>query len=132
MSKPNRKCLACHKEYYFCLKCGQTRNVPAWHVDFCDETCKTVFETVSSYNCGSLTKEEANEMIGEIDSAKFATLKDSLKTTLKEIQAKGTSEKKSKGSLIDKESKKEQTEEVSKEDASVGLMAPTADEKGEN
>jgi len=129
MSKPNRKCLACHKEYYFCLKCGQTRNVPAWHVDFCDETCKTVFETVSSYNCGSLTKEEANEIIGEIDSAKFATLKDSLKAKFKEIQSKGTSEKKLKASFID--SKKEQPEEESQE-TSIGLMAPTADEKDEN
>ena len=94
MAVPNRKCLACGKEYYFCFKCGQNRNVPAWHIDFCDETCKKVFETISSYNCGSLTKEQANEMIGEVDAEKFKTLKDSLKNKLKEIKPESKSSEK--------------------------------------
>ena len=127
MAKPNRKCLACHMEYYFCLKCGQNHNVPAWHIDFCDETCKTVFETVCSYNCGSLTKEEANEMIGEIDSDKFNSLKDSLKDKLKEIQPN----RKTKSSFVEKK-KEEEPQEESKADCSTGLMSPTADEQDEN
>lgn len=137
MAKPNCKCLACQKEYYFCLKCGQSRNVPAWHIDFCDETCKNVFETICSYNCGSLTKEQANEMIGEIDSTKYESLKDSLKIKLKEIQSgsKADSDKKGKaekGSFIDK--KKEQPKEQPKEDkdTSIGLMSPATDAKDEN
>lgn len=125
MQKPNCKCLACRKEYYFCLKCGQSKNVPAWHIDFCDETCKNVFETICSYNCGSITKEEASEMIGKVDSEKYNSLKDSLKAKLKEIQSgsKNDSEKK-RGSFIDK--KKEQPQEQPKEKEKVGFTSPIA------
>lgn len=132
MAKPNCKCLACHKEYYFCLKCGQSKHEPAWHRDFCDETCKNVFETICSYNCGSLTKEQASEMIGEVDSAKAATFKDSIKAKLKEIQAGEKKEKNEKGSFIDKKKEQPQkSEEKSKEDYSVGLMSPTTDADSE-
>ena len=88
MQKNNRKCLACGEEYYFCFKCSHRNSnpQPAWKIDHCDETCKKVFETVSSYNCGSLTKEQALEAIGTIDSVKFAKLKDSLKQKIKELQ----------------------------------------------
>lgn len=133
MAKANCKCLACRKEYYFCLKCGQSKHMPAWHIDFCDETCKNVFETICSYNCGSLTKEQASEMIGEVDPEKVATFKESLQEKLKEIKAtsKIDSDKKSKerGGFVDKQ--KEQVQEPLKEDSSVGLMAPTADVKDE-
>ena len=129
MKQPNCKCLACGTEYYFCLKCNkqQPRPLPNWHINYCDETCMTVFETVSSYCAGSITKEEAEEIIGKYDISK-KDFKDNIKNKIKEIQKK---ERTSKGSLVDKESKKEQPEEESDADTSVGLMAPVIDAEGE-
>ena len=132
MKKPNCKCLACGKEYYFCLQCNQRepRPLPNWHLNFCDETCMTVFETVSSYCGGSITKDEAEEIIGTYDISE-KNFKENIKEKIKEIQKK---ERPARSSFVDKEPKKEETKTVveeSKEDVSIGLMSPTADEKGE-
>lgn len=121
MQKPNCKCLACGKEYYFCITCSKQRSssTPAWHIDFCDETCKTVFETISDYNTGSYTKEEAAEKIKNCDLSK--NFKQSLKDKIKEIQKTTKSSKEEKISA----------EKFSKEDSSVGLMAPSTEDKGD-
>lgn len=112
--------MACKKEYYFCMQCNNRnpRPLPKWHVNFCDETCMTVFETVSSYCAGSLTKEEANEILSQLDSSRFDSLTDNIKEKIKEIQ------KKDRKPSFSKE-KEPSSEETSKEDTSVGLMAPT-------
>lgn len=90
----------------------------------------TVFETVSSYCGGSITKDKAEEIIGAYDISE-KNFKENIKEKIKEIQKK---ERPAKGSFVDKEPKKEETKTVveeSKEDVSIGLMSPTADEKGE-
>ena len=118
MQKPNRKCLACGKEYYFCLACNKrhSNSAPAWHVDFCDETCKTVFETISDYNCGSLTKEEVAEKIKDCDLNK--NFKQSLKDKIKEVQRNA------------KPSREEKFSEEKKENASFSRPAFSGDKKG--
>ena len=107
MKKPNCKCLACGKEYYFCLQCNQRepRPLPTWHLNFCDETCMAVLEAVSSYCAGSITKEEADEIISKYDISD-KVFKENIKGKIKEIQKK---DRASKGSLIDKESQLEKT-----------------------
>lgn len=92
----------------------------------------TVFETVSSYCAGSITKEKADEIISNYDISK-KHFTENIKEKIKEIQKK---ERTAKGSFVDKEPKKEETEkkdtiEETEADASVGLMSPIADEKGE-
>jgi len=122
MQKPNCKCMACGTQYYFCLQCNKRnpRPLPEWHVNFCDETCMTVFETISSYCAGNLTKEEANEMIGQLDSSKFDSLKNDIQEKIKEIQKKDKKPSFSK----EKETPVEESKEDSEADTSVGLMAP--------
>ena len=128
MQKPNCKCMACNKEYYFCLQCNkrEPRPLPRWHVNFCDETCMNVFETVSSYCAGSLTKEEANEIIGQLDSSKFDSLKEDIQAKIKEIQKK---DKPAKPSFSDKRENSSKGLVDSKEE-SKGLMEPSKEEKG--
>ena len=119
MQKPNCKCLACGKEYYFCLKCNQhsTSPAPMWKVDYCCENCKTIFETVSSYNCGSMTKDEAKEILGKCDLA--VTLRPTIKEVVDAIMGKST-----------KSSKEEPRKGLVDADTSKGLMAPSEEEKG--
>lgn len=121
MPKANCKCLACKNEYYFCIPCNrrESRPLPEWHLNFCDETCMTVFETVSSYCGGSITKEEADEIISKYDISK-KTFTDNIKNKIKEIQKKDTKLSFSK----EKEPSSKEPVESSKEDTSVGLMAP--------
>lgn len=85
-----------------------------------------VLEAVSSYCAGSITKEEADEIISKYDISD-KVFKENIKGKIKEIQKK---DRASKGSLIDKESQQEKTEapkEESDADTSVGLMSPKTD-----
>ena len=122
MQKPNCKCLACGKEYYFCLACNKHRSTqaPAWHIDFCDETCKTVFEAISDYNCGSLTKEQVADKIKDCDLSR--NFKDSLKEKIKEVQ---------KSAKANKPSFSESYKNEKKEDSSKGYIKPNKEDKGE-
>ena len=121
MQKPNCKCLACGKEYYFCLKCNQSTHAePLWKVDYCSEDCKKVFEAVSSFNCGSITKEEAAEAIADVN---VSELRPNIKEIVKTIQKDSKPAKPS--------FSKENTAKglVDSKEESKGLMAPSKEDK---
>ena len=109
MQKPNCKCLTCGTEYYFCRTCRNKE--PAWKADYCSENCKTVFETVSSFTCGSLTKDEAKANLSECDVKQ-------LRPTVKEVV----------DTIYGKKTQKEEPSEKDPE-VSKGLMTPSAEEK---
>ena len=108
MKTPNCKCLTCGTEYYFCPKCNSHKPSPAplWRVNYCDENCKTIFEIVSSYNCGSLTDEQANEKLSKCNLTNIDQMKDSIKSVVKSIQKKNAKSSVSASFKSDKESYK--------------------------
>ena len=120
MKTPNCKCLTCGKEYYFCPKCNSHKPSPAplWRVNYCDENCKSLFDIVSSYNCGSLTDEQANAMLAKCDLSNLDKMKENIKTVVKSIQKKTA-----------KASFSEPFKPERKEESSKGFSKPKREDK---
>lgn len=64
----NRKCLACGTKYSYCPDCSRADALkPTWYNDFCGESCKELWFTLTRYNMGRITKDEAKSTILELD-----------------------------------------------------------------
>lgn len=87
MAKTNRTCKVCGLEYYFCPACSATKAnpQPKWKINYCGENCKTIFDTVVKYNCGTITKDEASDVLSKCDLSKINEYDDDIKLALKDI-----------------------------------------------
>ena len=64
----SRKCVACGTKYSYCPDCSRAdAQKPTWYNDFCQESCKDLWYTLSRYNMGRITKEDAKSVILELD-----------------------------------------------------------------
>lgn len=87
MAKTNRTCKVCGLEYYFCPACSATKAnpQPKWRINYCSENCKTIFDTVVKYNCETITKDEAADVLSKCDLSKVKDYDDDIKLALKDI-----------------------------------------------
>ena len=68
MVKQNRKCLACSTKYSYCPTCSRSDVLkPSWYNDFCGESCKDLWFTLTKYNMNRVTKAEAKSTILDLD-----------------------------------------------------------------
>lgn len=64
----NRKCLSCQTSYSYCPNCnGPDKLAPSWKAEFCSETCKDLWMTLTKFGMSMLTKSEAREIISSLD-----------------------------------------------------------------
>lgn len=64
MPSNNRTCLCCSKKYSYCPSClGADRLAPSWKSEFCSETCKDLWLTCTRFNMGTLTRQQAQDII---------------------------------------------------------------------
>lgn len=64
----NRKCFSCQTSYSYCPNCsGADRFAPSWRAEFCSETCKDLWVTLTKFGMSMLTKSEAKSIISELD-----------------------------------------------------------------
>ena len=64
----NRKCLACGSKYSYCPDCSRADALkPTWYGEFCGESCKELWLTLTRYNMNRLTKAEAKSIISDLD-----------------------------------------------------------------
>lgn len=64
MAAKNKKCLACGTRYSYCASCSRSDRLgPSWKANFCSEDCMNLWKTLSRYNVGTLSKEEAQNVI---------------------------------------------------------------------
>ena len=64
MAAKNKKCLACGTRYSYCASCSRSDRLgPSWKANFCSEDCMNLWKTLSRYNVGTLSKEEAQDVI---------------------------------------------------------------------
>lgn len=64
----NRKCIACGTKYSYCPDCSRADALKStWYSDFCSESCKDLWYTLTKYNMGRVTKDEAKSTILELD-----------------------------------------------------------------
>lgn len=68
MKKPNRKCVICGTEYYYCNHgCTDSLNKPAWMTSFCCENCKNAYDAAARYNMKKISAEEARVILDTCD-----------------------------------------------------------------
>lgn len=63
-----RKCIICGKEYRYCPKCDEFKNMPTWMFEFESENCRKIYyDIVNPFAFGHITKEEAIERLKTCD-----------------------------------------------------------------
>ena len=68
MAVLNKKCSCCSTRYSYCPSCSrQDALKPTYFDQFCCETCKDLWLTLTRYNMNRLTKAEAKAIISELD-----------------------------------------------------------------
>lgn len=86
----NRTCLACGKQYEHCGSCPNSAKFPAWKNIFDTEDCKVIFENVSDYIQGVITKDVAKDRISKCDlSVKY---KDNIQKHIDDIMTEPKNE----------------------------------------
>ena len=68
MSKPNRICVTCGREYHYCNTCKDERTDPSWRNMFDTENCRTIFWTLSDALNDCMDKEEAKKILDKCDT----------------------------------------------------------------
>ena len=64
----NRKCISCGEQYYYCPTCSRSSALqPSWKSEFCSETCMTLWMTLTKYGMEHLTKDEAKEIVSNLN-----------------------------------------------------------------
>ena len=61
----NRICLTCGRTYDFCGSCPTSANLPMWKNIYDTEDCMGVFQVVSDYAQGVITKDAAKEKLSQ-------------------------------------------------------------------
>lgn len=67
MIKNNKTCILCSKVYTFCNRCEEFDHLPRWMTIYCSENCRKIFLTLTDYNAGKLSKEQAYEVLKNCD-----------------------------------------------------------------
>ena len=92
MAKKNRTCFTCGEKYYYCPSCADEFR-PTWMVMFDCEECKSIFQICSSYFTGSISKEDARDVLEKIGLKEFDSYEESVAKELKEICTDDVSKK---------------------------------------
>jgi len=84
MSK-ERICRACLKSYRYCPNCGEYAKFPRWMNDFDTDVCHEIFNVISGYNMGIMTKENVKNIVDKYEIKDFSIFKESIANKLKEL-----------------------------------------------
>ena len=64
----NKKCLSCGTGFSYCPDFSMVDKLkPAWASQFCSETCKDLWMTLTRFSMNKLTKSEAKEIISSLN-----------------------------------------------------------------
>ena len=83
----NRVCKTCGKKYFYCSNCDKTLNSPQWMLMWHDENCKNVFEIVSDYAQGRISKKEAKNKLEKCNLRVEYTFTEKIRNYVDEIMA---------------------------------------------
>lgn len=92
MSRYNRICILCGKEYKFCSNCKEESHQPAWKNIYCSENCRLIFNTTVAYADKSIDIKEAKKRIDSCDLSEIENFKEDIKKLVFEIMSAEISE----------------------------------------
>ena len=68
MASKNRKCICCQEKYEYCPTCSRKDALePSWKAEFCSETCKDLWLTLTKFGMGMLSASDAKSVILSLD-----------------------------------------------------------------
>ena len=127
MGKTNRICKTCGKAYYYCPSCTKSLISPQWMLMWDTENCKNIFEIVSNYAQGIISKDVARKQLEKCDLKNRYSFKENIRKLLDEILAKNSvQEKEVEKPIEEKEVKNvKETKEVSEKSEETKEVEPT-------
>lgn len=88
MTRNNRVCCVCGKEYYYCSNdCMDSINKPSWLGSFCCENCKDIYNACACYNIGKMTKDETKKILDNCDLSNKENFTPAAQRIISEIYA---------------------------------------------
>lgn len=67
MKANNKKCILCGKTYTYCSRCEEFDHLPRWMEIYCSDNCRTIFNTLTSYNSKTISTNEALNILNTCD-----------------------------------------------------------------
>ena len=96
MGKFDKTCVVCGKHYEYCTNCDRFLNYPTYMAMYCSQECVDLFGTLSSFEAGQTSKEDAQKTLQGMDQSKMKMLKNSLAESYKKIMEEEAKEEDSK------------------------------------
>ena len=87
MGKFDRTCVVCGKHYEYCTNCDRFLNYPTFMTMYCSKECVDLFDTLSRFEAGQTSKEDAQKVLQGMDQNKMKMLKNSMANSYKKIMA---------------------------------------------
>ena len=125
----NAVCIICGKPYHLCIACERTKSTwEQWKIIADTENCYKIYNVINDYRFNKISKDEARNLLKELDLNELDTFKESTKKVIKEILAtkKGYKPIKTKEII---EEVKEITEEVKVEGNTTEEIIESVEEK---
>lgn len=79
MPKANRTCYCCGREYYYCTSCPDDRRDPRIYVMWDSESCREIFNVLTSESTKKITTLECKEKLIELGVTKETALKENVR-----------------------------------------------------
>lgn len=83
----NRTCCVDGTKYEYCPTCSRDIDKPSWMVSYCCENCKKIYEACAGYNMNELTKEEAFEILKDVEIGDINKYSPATQKAIEEITA---------------------------------------------
>ena len=87
MTKANRICYCCGREYYFCPSCPKDRKDPQIYTMWDSEICRDIFNTLSRESLKKITTKECKEKLIELCIDKVEINKESVKNHINRVMS---------------------------------------------
>ena len=101
MARLNRTCYACQSKYSYCPSCSRAdATKPSWYSEFCSESCKDLWITLTKYNMAMLSKSDAKSIISELGLKSIDTYADCVKRDYAKVMAEDKKPKRGKRSEL--------------------------------
>jgi predicted sugar kinase len=108
----NATCIVCGKKYHLCIACERSKATwQPWKMIADTENCYNIYNVINDYKFNKISKDEARNLLKELDLNELNSFKESSKKVIKEILATKKGYKPTKVKEITEEVK-ELTEEI--------------------
>lgn len=83
-----RKCNICGREYRYCPRCDEFKDMPTWMLEFDDENCRKIYyDIVNPFAFKHISKAEASERLKSCDLSHRESFRADVKAILDQILA---------------------------------------------